>query len=439
MSYRFLLATVCAAWFLTGARAAADEFPPPVPPAGENLTADWLVAAVLERNAGLAAMRAAAEAAESRIEPAGSLPDPMLSLNAAPNTFGTPLGSRGQIQVSQELPWWGTLDAREREARAGAAVAAQDTQSLRLFLAAQTRHAYADWHYIHQALTVNRRMQELLGELREVARTRYAAGRALQQDVLQADVERTMLRQQALELERERIATRARINALLNRNPAASLPPPGRLDTSAALPSRESLAVQALQRHPKIRQAEFRQQAADARVELAKKSAWPQFRLMAGYNGVMDPVEKRAVVGVALSIPLGQEKYDAGIRGARAERRHADYALQDLKAELSAELSAAYAAVVEARDSLALYRDELLPLARHSLDVARADYGAGRGDFLTVIAAERSLLDTGLRLARAEALLYRRLAELGRLAGTGYPFAVPSPAAVSDSEAIHHD
>lgn len=439
MFYRLLLSALCVLPFLAGAQAAEEDFPPLVREEGQALSAGLLVMAVLERNPGLAAMRAAVEAAEARVEPAGSLPDPMLSLSAAPNTFGSPLGSRGQVQISQALPWWGTLDAQEDAARAGAAAALQDVHSLRLHLAAATQHAYADWHYIHRALAVNRRMQDLLAELREVARVRYAAGRALQQDVLQAGVELTLLRQQALELERERTAIRARINALLNRPAAAELPPPGELAMAGPLPPQERLLAQALENHPLVRRAEFQQDAAAARVELARKRAWPQFELMAGYNSVMDPLEKRAMVGVALSIPLNRDKYDAQIDGARAERRRADYLLQDLKSELAGELAAAYAAAVEARDSLALYRGELLELARQSLDVARADYAAGRGEFLNVITAERSLLETELRLVRAEAALYQRLAELGRLAGTGYPFASAYSGAESEFEVSLND
>lgn len=423
--------------FALAAPAGADE--EMLFSADEPLTAGQLTDAVLRRNPGLAELRAVVEEAESRIEPAGSLDDPMLSLNAAPNTFGSELGSRGQLQFSQALPWWGTLDAREAAARAGADAAEQDVETLRLRLRAAAQAAFADWRFVHQALTINKNHQDLLAELREVARARYAAGRAPQQDVLQADVERALLRQQALELARQQTTIRARINALLNRPAQAFLPLPGELPLATDLPPLARLEAFALDRHPTLRQLEFRQRAASARVTVAEKARYPEFRVMAGYNGVMDPVEKRALIGISINVPLDQSKRDAEISGARARERGLGYALEDMRARLAGDLAAAYAAVEETHDSLALYRDELVPLAESTLAVSRSDYAGGKGDFLNVIAAERHRLNTQLGLVHAEALLFQRLGELGRLAGIAYPFELAPPAQLSEFEELPHD
>lgn len=431
------------AFALTGSFAANAE-EDELFPLDQPFRAEALVEIALERNPSLEEVRAAVEAAEAEIEPAGSLQDPMLTLNAAPRTFGSALGGRGQVQFSQAFPWWGTLDAREDVARANALAVEQDVESLKLQLIEAAQAAFADWHYIHRALDVNARTQALLTELREVAKARYAAGRAIQQDVLQADVERTLLRQQALELKKERTSIQARINALLNRSPSTPLPPPETLVLEVELPPLAALEAFALEHHPMVDQLEFRQQAAGANVTVAEKESYPEFRLMAGYNALMDPSEKRAMVGVSLNIPLDRSKYRAQVRGARAQLRRTGYALEDLQATLAGDLAAAYAGVEEARQSLTLYRDELLPLASNTLEVARSDYGAGKGNFLNVITAERYLLETELRLVRTEAVVFQRLAELGQLTGTAFPFELPLPPSefeteVTETEVINHD
>lgn len=405
-------------------------------PVDQPLGSQALVAAVLERNASLDEIRAAVEAAEAEIESAGSLEDPMLSFSVAPNTFGSALGTREQVQISQALPWWGTLDAREDVARFNAKAIEQDVESLHLQLIATAQSAYADWHYVHRALAVNERAQALLADVREVAKARYAAGRAIQQDVLQADVERTLLRQQAFEIERERTSVQARINALLNRSPGTPLPPPGTLIEADRLPPLSALEGFALEHHPMVERLQFRQRAADANITAAEKESYPEFRLMAGYNDLMDPAEKRAMIGVSINVPLDRSKYRAQVRGARAQMQRTEYALRDLRAELAGDIAAAYAGVEEARQSLTLYRGELLPLATNTLAVARSDYGAGGGDFLNVITAERYLLETELRLVRTEAEVFQRLAELGRLAGTAFPFKLPLSPSEFEPEVI---
>ncbi len=82
------------------------------------LSADRLVAMVLQENPGSAELSAAAEAAAFRVEPAGSLDDPVFSYAFAPRTFGREgQGLNQKIELSQSIPWPGTLAAREQAAR----------------------------------------------------------------------------------------------------------------------------------------------------------------------------------------------------------------------------------------------------------------------------------------------------------------------------------
>lgn len=397
----------------------------------EPLSADAFTEAVLARNASLEAMRQAVVEAVAGIEPAGSLDDPMLTLSVAPNTFGNsgaPSG-RGVVQLSQALPWWGTLDAREAAARAEAEAARHDLEALQLRLIAVAHGAFADWAFVHRSLEINADNQAVLTELRSIARVRYTTGQTLQGDVLQADVERTMLKQQALELERQRTTIQARMNALLNRRPEVGIPPPAELPTALDLPSQEVLAERALAAHPQLQQIEAVRRAAEAQVQVEEKARYPQFRLNAGYNSLWENDDLRPMVGIAINVPFGQGKYEAAIDAARARVRRTASTLDDQRARLLAELASAYAAVREATRSLALYRDELVPLARNSLDVAEADYGGGRGDFLNVLTAERHQLTVEFGLARLEAEYFRRLAELDRASG-GALHARPSSTAI---------
>jgi outer membrane protein TolC len=106
---------------------------------------------------------------------------------------------------------------------------------------------------------------------------------------------------------------------------------------------------------------------------------------------------------------------------------------------LGGDLTTAYGAVKEAQQSLALYRDELVPLADSTLSVTRSEYAAGRSDFLNVINAEHGWFDAELGLARTEAEYFKRLAELGRLAGTSLPVAIPRAGRPFDAGEVPHE
>ena len=363
-------------------------------------------------------MRQAVVAAVAEVKPAGSLEDPMLSVSAAPRTFGTTGGPNGDVEVSQSFPWWGTLDARREVARADAEARGEDFDALRLRVATLARRAFADWVYVHRALEINTENISVLTELRNVARIRYTTGQAPQEDVLQADVERVMLEQQRLEWQRDLAVAQSRMNALLDRGPHSPIPAPGELPSTSTLPAEEILAERAVA-HPQLEELAAEERAAEARQRLAQKDRFPKFGVSAGYNNMWAEPAMRPMVELSVTVPLDQGKYRADSDAARAEARRAASTLEDQRASFLADLSADYAAVREAKQSVALYRDQLMPLAESALNVARAEYGSGRGDFLNVLTAEQHRLDTEVGLARMQSEYFRALAELDRASGGG--------------------
>ncbi len=382
------------------------------------LSAEAYTDAVLAHNASLEAARQVVLAALSRIKPAGALDDPTLALSLAPRTLGGPSGIGSDIEVSQALPWWGTLDARSAAAGAEAEAANHDFDAVKLRLAAMARGLFSDWIYLHRALEINAANEALLTELRNSARIRYASGQGAEEDVLQADVERAMLRQARLDLEREQTSTQARMNALLDRDPHAAIPEPGDLPAPPLLPAEEVLAQRALA-HPQLQMLEAEQRIAEAQERLADKERYPKFTASAGYNSMWSDPAMRPMVGLSFTVPLQQDKYRAAVDAARAEGHRAAAALDDQRDATLTELAAVYAATLDAACSLTLYRDELVPLAHNTLEVARTEYGSGRGDFLNFLTAERHRLDTELGLARVQSEYFERLAELERITGGG--------------------
>jgi outer membrane protein TolC len=403
---------------LTTAQAAQGTSSGGAPLLPSPLTSEAFTDAVLAHNASVEAMHQAAVAAVARIRPAGALDDPMLSVSVAPRTFGSATGASGDIEVSQALPWWGTLDARAEVARAESEAAGRDVDALRLRLAALARGAFSDWVFVHRALEINLANQAVLADLRSVARVRYTTGQSSQGEMLQADVQRSLLKQQRLELERDQVIVQARMDALLELAPQSVVPPPSELPAPERLPAEEVLAQRALA-HPQLGQLEARERAAEAQQHLAEKERYPKFGLSAGYNNMWSDPAQRPMVGVSITVPLDQGKYRATIDAARAEARRTASTLADARVSLLADLAAAYASAKEAAQSVALYRDELVPLARTTLEVARTDYGSGRGDFLSVLTAEQHRLATELALARMQSEYFQRLAELERASGGG--------------------
>ena len=91
----WLLPIVVGAAYATGLAPREPLAPLPAPFSPESFTTSMLA-----RNASLSAMQQALVAAVSGIRLVGALPDPVLSVSAAPHTFGSAMGTGEDTRVS---------------------------------------------------------------------------------------------------------------------------------------------------------------------------------------------------------------------------------------------------------------------------------------------------------------------------------------------------
>lgn len=383
-----------------------------------QLTPEQLVDVVLERNPSLSGARELSDAAAFRIVPASALDDPKVSYRIAPESVGARGINTGQmVEITQPIPWFGTLSVRENVARANARAQAQSTEVERLNIIESAKSAFAEWYFIHEAIRLNAKQQELVKDLISVAQARLAAGDGLQQDVLRAETELALLEDRAFSLAAARTAASSRINALTNSRANANVPPPVPLAVPSSLPDLRNVLAAATESHPEVARAEAIVSASRSEVRLAEKEFYPSFGVATGYNSLMPGERMRWTVGVSLNIPLNRSKRQSSLSAARANERARELNLIDRRAQLRSEITSAYAEVTQEIKSISLIEDRLLPLSQQTLNVSISEYRSGAGDFLSVITAERNALSTEQSLYRARADLYRQLASLERAAG----------------------
>lgn len=402
--------------------SAATETP--VIASSDALSSIQLVTAVLQANPRLEVAQATWQASLAKVGQQSALDDPQFHYSFAPLTSdrqkpdGQNLDFGQRFEISQKIPFPGKLHLRGKAAEYQAETKQQTIMTLQLLLATTAKSLFADWYFIHQAIAINRNNQSLLTEFRDIAVTRYSTGRASKQDVLRAEVEHALIRHQAIAYKRELKTTLAQLNTLLNQPPDTALPVPKKLHEITELPDLEQLQIKAMQSHPELMAITANINAHITKTKLATLDYYPDFKLSASYNSLWDNEDKRFNIGVSINIPLDQSKRRAAEQEARANRQQAHWRKIDLEARISQELAIAYAQVEESLHVLLLYRQQLSPLADENLAAAKADYQAGKGDFLTLISSEKNRLQTQLQTEQAVADLYRRFAELEQVVGS---------------------
>jgi cobalt-zinc-cadmium efflux system outer membrane protein len=405
--------------FSAGAPHASSDQADPFAHAPE-LERERLVQEVLRRNPSLDAARQAWRAALERFPQVISLDDPSAGFGVAPRSIGSSAvrdGYKGEL--AQRLPFPGKLTLRGEVALASAEAAEYDYQALRRRLAEAASLLFDDYYVVARAIEINDIHTELLGELREAALARYAAGEAAQQDPLQAEVEHAHRLHDGAVLSSELRVTAARIDALLHRRADAPLPPPPpRLDPPASETlDPEMLVERALRERPELRAAEARVRGRRSGVALARREFLPDVTLVGAWEGLMQESQLRPVVGLSIDLPIRIERRRAALAEARAELSGAKSERSALEDEVRFEVTNAVLRSDESRHVLHLLDHRLLPAARDRVAAARAGYETGRNGFDALIEAERELRDAELDRERALADLSRRHAELQRAIG----------------------
>jgi len=389
----------------------------------KELSIELLIDQVLARNPSLAQMTAAWQAASARYPQVTSLEDPMLGTMVAPVSIGSNNVEFGyRVEVSQKLPFPGKLDLRGQTALAEVNAAGHDVDDMRLQLIESAKNGFYDYFLVHRALVVNEESLRLLKEFRRIAQVRYEDVKtAAEQDMFQADVEIGRQRQRGLILERMRKVTAARLNTLMHLPAESALPPPPeKVSLPDGLPPVDSLRSQAVAQRPDLRALADRVRAEQASLGLARQEFYPDFEATAAYDTIMGNGPTRDLapqLGIRLNLPVRKVRRYGAVAEAQARVAQRQAELNRQTDQVNFQVQEAYEQVRESEKTVRLYEKTILPAARKNTEAARSAYESGKIPFLSLVEAQRNLVELQDRSYEAVADYFRRRATLERAIG----------------------
>jgi cobalt-zinc-cadmium efflux system outer membrane protein len=392
----------------------------PVSLTSPGATLDEALAIARRLSPELAARALDTEAAQARVEIAGSLVDPTLRITSdeIDRTRG-PRQNKMFFTVEQEFPLWGKLDLRRDQASADVARSRADTRVTEAELIEKVKVAFAQYYQADQAIRTTEDLHRVVHDIARVAQDRYAQGRGSQQEVYKAEVENTRLATELVHLEAKRRGAAARLNALLARPIDAPLARPVKL---RSLPSDAALAPDALMQraragNPSLAGGDAQIAAAAAGKQLADKSWYPDVMLKAGAIDRTGNGPNGYLAEIGLRVPLQWGLHGAQQREAAAQVGAAQARRQAQELQIQSELGEFVADLAGSRKTGDLIRTQLLPQSQALLRSGIAGYGLGRAELVDVLRAEHDLADQRIELLSAEFDQQRQLAAIERLTG----------------------
>lgn len=240
----------------------------------------------------------------------------------------------------------------------------------------------------------------LFKQLVTVSRSQYVAGRKKQQDVLQAEVEFSLIEDQLEKVEAELEVARAALAQWVGVE-KAQMP----LNTSTdflddLMMSEQQMSTASLLQHPNIAQRNAMIDIAEQNVGLANEKNSTQwgfditYGIRQGDNPVMAGGGERPdflSMMAMVSIPVfTADKQDRDIVASKLSLQAKKYQRQDTLRMLDSKLNQVKARWYKTIDRIARYQEKVLPQAKQNSAAAMSAYQSGVGSFIALTRARVS-------------------------------------------------
>jgi len=391
----------------------------------ENVSLDRLIAELLKNNPQIQAAESRYRAAQARPSQMRALPDPVVSFvsrngNGNPLPFTElgkdPLSSVG-FMWEQELPYPGKLKLSGSMAEKEADSIGAEVQEVIWAVVTQLKQAFYEYLRTQRSLEILNDSRDLLKRFENIAQARYSVGQAIQQDILRAQVEVSILSQRVTRMEQERSSAIAEINQLLNRPVDSPLPGPSDIQPSTFSESLGTLQQEFSTRAPQIQRAEAMLEREKLNLQLARKQYRPDFMGSVEY-GNSPNFPDMWEIQIGLRIPIFyKKKQNFGVAEALQKLDAAKKDLTAMKQEIGFNIRNEFLQIEASQQLLRLYQQAIIPQSGLALESGIASYQVGKADFLTTLSNFLTVLEYRMNyfeeLAKHETAIARLERTLG--------------------------
>ena len=369
---------------------------------------------MMENNPAIEAAYAGWQAERHRVAVSRGLPDPRIQFGYFLESVETAVGpQRFRIGVSQMVPWPGKLIVQGEIQKMKAEAEYQLYRNVVNQILFQLRSAYYEYYYLVHATDITRQNLSLVRSWEKVITQKYKADLAAHADLIKTQIESLRLEEEVRTLEAKRLPLFRKFQALLNRAQLDSIAVPDSLTLRPLTLSRQELMEAVFSTSPMIKRSASLADAGRlgfrrARLEYAPDLSFGLDYIDTGnktaqgrpvFQSGKDPV----MVMASVNIPLWWTRQRDQIRSAEMESRESGYRLEEMEQNLRVEVERVWVEMETALRQLDLYQNSLIPKSHESIQASGKAYAAGQSGLLSLIDAQRRLLQ--FQLARERALV----------------------------------
>ena len=397
-----VVSVLTAAFVLAAALSAFGQ-----QPAASNPTPlSQLLAEAATNNPQISAADHGARAARQMAPQVTTLPDPKFTYQQF--SVGSPKPFAGYtnsdfayigVGASQELPYPGKLRLRGQVAERDADTKQAEIEVTKTGIADAVKADYLQLAYLQQTLGILRQNETVLDQLIQSATAHYQVGQGMQQDVLQAQVERTKIVREITMHHQQMGQVQAHLKGLLNRDQGSADIVTKDLVESPFNHTSEELLAMVRQSNPQIQVDASSIRKQDAQLESAKREGKPDFELGYMYENTDRKYRDYYVLSFDVRFPR-KKRVNAEIAEAAENRAQSQQTLNAHSEQQLAEVQQGYIKATSDEELLKEYREGLIPQSDAVYRATLNSYASNREQFTHVLSYFTDVLNLKLEYAQ---------------------------------------
>ena len=387
----------------------------------EKSELDNLTSIALQENLQIVSSQINTKMFEQKKRINSSLPDPMFMIEG--RQIPMDLSQFDQTQqvmfmIEQLFPFPGKLDKKGKKGEYAAAIQKELENAVKLDIIANVSQLYYKLAYTDMAIQINRQQLELLDAIKDISKSKYTVGKALQQDVSRIQIEKTKFESQQIALVENRANTVIKLNRLLNRQletkiPAANLP-----NQVVALNLNE-ISTALSENNPFVKIVNLKIESSGNDIQLAKLGNKPDIKIMGGYMAMnnMDDMYMGQVSFTLPFMPWSNKDTKAQLEKSELAYNRENINARDVLDNLKSQSNELLNSLNALQERISLYEKEILPQSEQIVELSMKNYQTSTLDFLTLLSYSRELLNNRLDAQMLWNQYYQKIAELEKLIG----------------------
>jgi outer membrane protein, heavy metal efflux system len=305
------------------------------------------------------------------------------------------------IGASQELPYPGKLRLRGDVAGRDADTKQAEVEVTKTSIADAVKADYLQLAYLQQTLGILQQNEAVLDQLIQDATAHYQVGQGMQQDVLQAQVNRTKIVKEITMHHQQMGQVQAHLKGLINRDQGSPDIATEDLIETPLKQSSDELLAGVRQHNPQIQVDASSIQRQDAQLASAKREGKPDFEVGYVYQNTDRKYRDYYMFTFDVRFPR-KKRVNAEIAEATEKRTESQQTLDAHLQHQLAEVEEGYVKATSDEELLKEYREGLIPQSDAAYRATLSAYASNREQFVHVLSYFTDILN--LKLEYAETL-----------------------------------